>query len=62
MRKSDDEHPHAAEDAGDAKQKLTWVAPRLRLLGNLRDLVLGGGKASSNIDMDPQTPGKRGMG
>ena len=59
MQKADDEPPDTAESP---EKKAPWVTPRVRVLGNVRDLVMGSGKSQSMIDGDPQTPGKRGMG
>jgi hypothetical protein len=60
MQKSDDKNPEVGPPA--PPKKPTWVAPRARLVGDVRDLVLGGGKHGSAFDMDPNNTTKRGMG
>ncbi len=45
-----------------ASTKRPWVTPELRTLGDLRELVLGGGKRGSNLDSDPTGSPKHGMG
>ena len=49
MRTEDGNDPDAGEHAAaerraEAKQKRTWVTPQVRVVGDLRDLVLGQGK------------------
>ncbi len=39
-----------------------WVQPTLRYLGDVKDLVRGGGKTGPNSDSDPQNTRKLGTG
>jgi hypothetical protein len=42
--------------------KSAWKKPVLTRLGNLKDLVQGGGKSGSNVDHDPRSSRKKGTG
>jgi hypothetical protein len=45
-----------------AKPKLQWQSPSLTLLGNVAELVQGGGKSGVNADADPTATTKAGGG
>lgn len=51
------------EGAGQAQaQKRAWQSPSLSYVGDLQDLVQGGGKRGSFIDGDPRSQRKSGGG
>ena len=58
------------QDSGDksnagkqpAPEKRPYATPRLRVVGDLRDLVLGQGKSGGTMDSDPVMTPKSGMG
>ena len=53
----------SGEDAGPAKAgKRAWQSPSLTYIGDLADLVQGGGKRGSFIDGDPRSSRKGGGG
>ena len=54
-----DEKPIAQEP--DAT-KLPWERPMLARLGDVKDLVQGGGKSGPNADSDPNQTKKLGVG
>jgi hypothetical protein len=39
-----------------------WETPTLTYVGDIKDMVRGGGKSGPNFDSDPQTTRKRGEG
>ena len=39
-----------------------WTRPTLTLLGDVKDLVRGGGKSGANDDSDPNQTSKSGVG
>jgi hypothetical protein len=52
-----------AEGATQARaQKRAWQSPSLTYIGDLEDLVQGGGKRGSFLDSDPRGPRKGGGG
>ncbi len=60
LQDSADESPEAPAAEGPVRKP--WRTPRLRRLGTLEDLVLGGGKAGTLVDGDPRATRKRGTG
>ena len=54
---SDDREPEPSEH-----EKTPWVRPELRVLGTMRELILGAGKTGSNLDQDPEGTFKSGVG
>lgn len=52
-----------SEDAGPSKApKRAWQPPALTYIGDLEDLVQGGGKRGSFVDGDPRSSRKGGGG
>jgi hypothetical protein len=51
-----------AMEQARAGGRVPWEKPSVTLLGNLRDLVHGGGKTGPNSDSDPQNTRKSGLG
>jgi len=58
VQDNDDGSPTAADDG----EKRPWRRPSLERVGELREIILGGGKVGSNMDMDPQVANKPGAG
>ena len=50
------------DDLAPPRQKLLWEAPALKFVGNVKELVHGGGKSGTNRDSDPQNTFKLGVG
>ena len=50
------------KERGPEPTKPAWDPPRVDRVGRLREFILGGGKAGSNLDSDPNNVRKSGVG